>query len=530
MTRLGRCSLLVLLVASATHALAQETRLAWPRWSPLSPRAELLRAMPSAHQTLESPWEPRPPFGAFLLTGNPALLAWESAGRRSDYSVQSDGESGDYRRPLDPQRVSTLLAGASGHSQMTRGGVIGGILAGETRFAPGPRGDQSQPHGSSPLVLADTSADRMQSTSVRMHGSGGWTIARWALGISGAYDTRRRNTEDAGFVRQTQVTTPGVMVGAARRVGTPLQLEIGVHAGHQRLAETSEFRERATQGRLFQLQGFRDVLPTDVDQDFYQRLDERASFAGIALAGNVTETRWVIGVEKSARREATSYAQSALARFDRWRADGLRFDAGAERAFGHHTVRARVHSSHVKGSVRLAVDSSGPSLRSRERSTMVRFDYETRIGVKAAGHFVVAATDNRLVREDTASGVLLNLLWRDPGASATFTYQVTSPLSVLLGVSRYWHRATGTVPRPQDRGSGYLRFVAPEMAIYAGPATASAFQAGLRWAFSPALSAMLTGRTGSVAPEPYIVLTDRPTGRRTAHELTFRLTFIPEEE
>lgn len=144
-------------------------------------------------------WQPRLPLGIFSLTSNPAALAWEAAPAYSDYAVEHRGQRGDYRRPLDAAQSSEILLGASGAARTgSDGGVVGAIREESDRLSPGARVDQSQPFGSSPLVLADTTASAVSATAVDIVGAGGWSLGPFAAGISGAYDTQSLHTDAPG--------------------------------------------------------------------------------------------------------------------------------------------------------------------------------------------------------------------------------------------------------------------------------------------------------------------------------------------
>ncbi|HEY2852764.1 MAG TPA: hypothetical protein VGJ18_07970, partial [Gemmatimonadaceae bacterium] len=444
----------------------------------------------------------------------------------SDYAVEQRGEQGTYRRPFDAAQASAILLSASGAARMgANGGVLGGITEENDRLSPGARVDQSQPFGSSPLVLADTTASPMSATGVDIAGVGGWSLGRFAGGISGAYDTQSLHTDRAGFVRQTQITTPGLTLGIAAQAGTPLHLVLGAHAGTQRQSQTTNFLELTEQGLLYQLQGFRDASAIEVQQSYYQRFDERTNFVGGALAGEVIGARWVIGFEGAARHDVTTHAEATAALMDRWRANGTTVTAGIEQTISSTTIRAVVRSTSVRGALQMASDSSGPSLTSRERASFGQLEVLTPVGDRTVLLVSAAVLDERLIRADTLEGVLLDLNWRDPVVGATVSYRLTSRAAVLLGVAGGWHNAAGHVPRATDRDVGYRTFIAPEIAIYASPATATSAEFGFAYQLTGTLRATVTGQRASLGPTGFAYISERPSGQREMTSIRFSMSF-----
>jgi hypothetical protein len=515
-------------MAPRHSAVGQTSWPSAPKWSAIAPRADIERVLPFAPVDLMRVWQPRLPLGIFSLTSNPAALAWEAAPTHSDYAVEQHGQRGDYRRPLDAAQSSEILLGASGATRMgANGGVLGGITEENDRLSPGARVDQSQPFGSSPLVLADTTASPMSATAVDIVGAGGWSLGPFAAGISGAYDTQSLHTDRAGFVRQTQITTPGLTLGVAVRAGTPLHLVLGAHTGTQRQSQTTNFLELTEQGLLYQLQGFRDASLIQVKQSYYQRFDERTNFVGGALAGDVIGARWLLGIEGATRHDLTTHAEASAALMDRWRTNGTTVTAGVERTIESATIRAVVRSTAVSGALQMSSDSLGPSLTSRERASFGQLEVLTPIGARTALLVSAAVLDERLTRADTLEGVLLDLNWRDPVVGATVSYRLSSRVAVLLGLAGGWHNAAGHIPRATDRDVAYRTFIAPEIAIYASPATATSAQLGFACQLTGTLRATLTGQRASVGPTGFAYISERPSGSREMTSIRFSMSFSP---
>jgi len=509
---------IVSLAVCAAPLAAQQTFSNWPVWSPLAPRADVQRAALFATSAFPDLWQDRLPVGVFSVSGNPAGLAWELDDRsRAEFAAEYGRVAGEYRRPFDAEEQSAAALRVGGRAPAAGNGrVIGDIAEEEWRLSPGPRVDQSQPFGSSPLVLSDTTAAPMRATAVRMYGAGGWPLAggRMAIGVSAAYDTRSLHTRDDGFVRQSQFTTPGALVGIAARLGTTADLVLGLHVGVRHAAATTEFSELAAQGQLYQLQGFREALPIEVQQSYYQRFDERSGFWGAQLSGRVSRLRWVAGAERAVRRDATTHAQQTKALVDRWRATGTAISLGLEFPIERGTLRATYHSTALQGALRMADDSTGPSFQSRDRGTTARVEVLWPAHERLTFQLGSMIQDIRFVREDTAIGIRMNLLTRMPIIGASASYAATSRGSVVFALSRGFHRANGRIPRVSDLGPGYGAFIAPEIAIYGSPASVSAVQAGFRWVFSRSVSAFLLAESSSFAPEGFALLQERPGGTR----------------
>lgn len=264
-----------------------------------------------------------------------------------------------------------------------------------------------------------------------------------------------------------------------------------------------------------------------MQQSYYQRFDERTNFVGGALAGEVIGARWVIGFEGAARHDVTTHAEATAALMDRWRAKGTTITAGIEQTISSTTIRAEVRSTSVHGALQMASDSSGPSLASRERASFGQLEVLTPIGDRTALLVSAAVLDERLIRADTLEGVLLDLNWRDPVVGATASYRATSHLAVLLGLSGGWHNAAGHVPRATDRDVAYRTFIAPEIAIYASPSTATSAELGFVYQLSGTLRATLTGQRASLGPTGFAYIPDRPTGNRAMTSIRFSMSFSP---
>jgi hypothetical protein len=509
---------LSLVALAGTRLGAQDASSQLPRWSPLQARADLPRFLPSSFSDASPAWARSLESGLFWTAGNPAALAWEVPPSRSDYRLTRANEQGEYRRPLDAPQTQFTRASASAQQPLTASsGVIGNILAESRTLGPGPRVDQAEANGSSPLVLVDTALAAMRSTTARLQGAGGWHVGRWAAGISAGYETRELHTENDGFVRRIRAVIPGAIVGVARLIAGRLDLTLGAHAGLRRMAETGDFVNEFARGRLFQLRGYRDVAPIDVSTFYYQRFEERTRFAGAELAGRLFGARWVAGAEKASRHEATWHATASDNPLtDRWAADGWTYRASGERRVGDRTV-VTVHgrTSTLAGALMMSDESIGPSFDAHERLSEIQVGVRMQVSTQLGSVTSLSLRDEQRTRDDHAVNIRTDLAASEPTIGQSFYYAVTPRTSIIAGVTASWYRSRGSLPEPFARGTVYQTYVAPELALYASPANALTSHAEVRWRTWGAAVAWLAVESGAVSPTVTSSLALRPDGRRS---------------
>jgi hypothetical protein len=464
------------------QAAGQDIQLQPPRWSPLDFRADLPRFLPTSFPGLTAPVKRAAP-GLFWSAGNPAGLAWEVGDTRSDYWLTHSAKKGDYRRPLDAPQVSSTQVNAAARGALTPdAGAIGDVLTENRQLAPGPRVDQLEANGSSPLVLADTALASMRTTRARLQGAGGWSVGDWAAGVSAGYETEDLHTEREGFVRLDRRAGPGVLVGIARRFRGQFDLAIGAHAGFQRSAETGDFVAESEQGRVFPLEGYRDVPPIDVRTTYYQRLEQRAQFSGAEAAGGLLGMRWSAGAEYASRRDATWHAEIDNPLKDEWKADAWTVQGDVSRSLlGGIELSVILRSTALAGDLTLASDSAGASFHSHERTSDLGIGIRPPAVGRVATHLLAAIRDERRAGDDVSANTHSDLHTREPALAAAATYAATDRISIRAGLALAWYRAQGGIPSADGHGIAFQRFLYPELALSAAPANTRAAHVLASW-------------------------------------------------
>lgn len=518
--------LLLLAVAAVAKGGAQLAHTGVASWSPITSRAELPRSLPSAALEPWSMWNPRLPVGLFATSGNPAALAWELTDTRSDYSITRIGETGAFHRPLDPESQITSQLAASARTRLgARVGMIGDIVEEEAGFSPGPRADQPEPYGSSPLVMADTTASSMSSTRTRLEGAGGWRMGDWGAGVAAAYDTYDLHTDRAGFVRGTRVATPGIILGAARRFKAPTRLVIGINGGESGSAQTTGFDVLTAPGELIPLQGYRNTQPIFVQPRYRQRLDARTRFAAMQSAASVLGASVVGGVDVSRREEVTSHSETNNPMTDRWTANGVSFQFMAERELESvGELRITAHSTMVTGALRVATDS-GVSFTARERGTDVAVELRTPISPDVETLITLALIDERHVRIDSIAPAETNLHSREPIMRLSAQYAVAPRFTILAGIAGGWYRSTGAIPQ-SVASAAYAQYIAPEVAMYASSMASVAWEGGIRWRAASNLVFSALANKVNLTADGFRRFDELPRGQRTATQLMLRATTI----
>ncbi|HSQ31993.1 MAG TPA: hypothetical protein VLN49_19185 [Gemmatimonadaceae bacterium] len=525
----ARSALWLFMVMAAPTASAQLGSTNVAPWSPLAPRADLPRTLPNAGADAWSLWfAPLSP-GIFAGAGNPAGLAWETPGSRSEYSISRRNQTGRFHRPFDPERATTSEISASSYKTLPpSGNVLGEVVAANERYSPGPRSDGS-PFGSSPFVLADTAAAAMTATRARLAGAGGWRIGSWGAGIAAGYDASDLHSDETGFVRRGRFSMSGLTLGAARQLAAPLPLVVGAHAGVCRNAESVGVTARDAPGQLFDIQGYREAPRVDVPlaQFYSHRLDARSAFGGAQLAASVRGADVVLGAELSRRADATSHEQRAGAPVDRWSAHGASYHVMAARSFAAlGQLRVAAHSTNVSGAATAAGDSAA-TFRARERSSAAVVELRSQVSPSVRTLATITMIDERRERRDSIAQAVTNLHARYPVIGFAMGVKLSERGELLVGLTATWYRSAGTIPLRVESLS-YDRFLEPEIALYATSMQSTAAQGGLRWRLgNQAFVSVLAQRTTLLRdgfPQFPDVL---PTGARAAAELRAQITTHP---
>lgn len=491
-----------------------------PAWlsarSPLAPRADLPRRLPSAGTALPLGVFGAPRIGLFWTAGNPAGLARELTDTRSDFFGGVCRTQGDYRRPLDPGAASLKQAWATSWTPIdSRFNGLGRVVLDQERLDPGTHSDETEPYPTSPFVTADTATSAVRRTRARLEGAAGWRLGGWALGAIVGYDTRENQTIQAGFVRRTRQAMSGVTVGVSRLMGG---VALGLHARYRRRAETINLTERAGFGRVIDLEGYRNVQPLYLGEQFYhRRIDENVPSAGASASGTMGRVRWVVYADLARLRERRTRQEQDNPVLDRWNADSWTTGGELQRAIGVRgllTLAARY--TRLTGTGDLALDSTSVLFTANEHL----FDGSSELRIRPAvnrwsGVLVLRLRQERRIRNDSVAAIGTAVRAATLGASVAVSRSLSDRMGFELGADLGNYVANSQLPAP-SRGAVYLSYIAPELDVYARNATPYAVNATLRWRASARAGVWAAARYENLNPQGVSPSGVGPGGSRTA--------------
>jgi hypothetical protein len=496
-------------------------------WSPLNDVGTLPRRLPAASEGGPSLLHPVERVGVFWSGANPAALPWEVKDASSDLFAVRAGESGEYRRPLDPGATRVTRGGGMGWQPLgARGAVVGSVLFDRTIKDPGPISNVSDPYSSTPLVVVDTTTPALRVTRARLEGAGGWRLGDWGVGLSLGYDTRRTATVAAPLVRLQRAVLPAGSAGVVRDLADG-RLQLGVRAGWQGGEETVSLAPVGATGEMWQLVGYAEVPRIFIGPAVVRRISRRARSIGVGAAGFAASARWYAFAETERRHERESGVGSQDPPQDKWDTDGrtvgaaLQLPLRTERAV--LTLSGRIRS--VRGAAELHPARTGFSSDETEASG----SGEVRFGTASdAWSSVVRASvlRDRRERSDSAADLRSEIAGITPGVAVEVGRRVSPRLLVIGGYALARYAGTGTIPLASAQGPIFQRVFAPELDIATSNILAQAFTGGLRWQMQPGRQLWVSATAEQLRSQQ----TDRffaPGGRRNTHSVSMGVTLTP---
>jgi len=418
--------------------------------------------------------------GLAWLAGNPAGLADETPNRETMLGLQYRGQSGTYRRPLDPGSEGYVgVFGAGWRPVGERAGVAGRVSAGTGRSGETALATVSRPHAANPFVVADTTGSDLRGTSVRVEGSGGLALGRWRVGLSLGFAGADTRTIEAPAPRLIRSAAPAVALGVARLL-RPGWL-VGVHGRWLGRSERVEIFTVAAEDRIYQLEGFGEPMVFNI-RSFYSRwLRSREFGGGLSVAAPLGGGRWaaVAEVMEEADRHWNEDVQDSPS--DRWDATRTRLawawearNAPRARTFvsvewnGSHGRARRIGDPEDHFSAREWSATASGGL-SRPASSDVRWSVRGQVerGSRA--------------RVDSAAHVTDDLDTWTMSFGAWLQYRISPDVEVSVGGTSGWYTPRGQTLNPLTREEAYQRFVGRELMVYASPARAWGVAAGIDW-------------------------------------------------
>jgi hypothetical protein len=454
------------------------------RWSPLSAIGDLPRELPRAASLPGLLLEPRRSIGAFWTAGNPAALVNDLQSDFASASLERAGVDGEYRRPLDPAEAARTVASAEGRKILNaRQAAIGraslesetlGLATGLAVF---------DPYRGSPLVPTDTSSPDTRRTRVMLEGAASQRLNGWQVGISAGYVARQSRSEQTTFGRILRDATSAVSAGVVRQLRSEGALALGVHARWAGAAETVTMVNQGTSGEAYQLEGYSEVIGRPINVDAYRRRIERTGTAfGASLSGRTLGADWVLAAERQRLREEQSTQQSRNPPIDRWATDGMALRAALHREVApigavlildgeYASLDGDAERNDLTGRIFLSEESAFAGSAELRRVGVGLWGGALRFGLRRE------ARNRYDGLEDLRTDVIA---WMPQGA-LEITRVVGPRLTISLAAALAQHAPEVTIPAPTELGPVYQRLFAPEMAVYATPATARALGATAAW-------------------------------------------------
>ncbi len=500
-------------------------RPAWTQqWSPLIPFGQLSRRPPSAPGRLGLLLYPDPPVGLFWTAANPAALAFEIGAGRTEFIASLAREHGDFRRPLDPERVTERGVSALSWTPLSdRAGVIGQLVLDERLFD-GIRADQLDPHGSAPFAVSDTGASNLRSTKARIEAAGGWRVGSWALGLSGGLEAVTLRTRRDPVPTVDRAARPAAAAGLARHFGLG-DLVVGLHGRWQRDVETLIMGSAPFGGIVHRIDGFTEPIATDLTPpaSFARRIERHSLAGGVGLAVTMFNIRWVaFGQRTRYRDEQSKDTRSPI--LDKWRATGLDLGGALQRAITDRALLTlNVRWRDVDGQARKP-DLPGNVFVADEQAWSVNL--ETRFhGLPKEWSLATAISFQREKRRrrDVIAEVLTDIRSSNFGVNLEVARRLSNSLGLSAAYARSFYTAEGTIPRPGALGPLFGELIAPELALYLTDTQPEAARFAVQWQSNPSTAIVVQARYETLAPSDDAAsrLSFAPGGDRSGWRLRF---------
>lgn len=489
--------------ASAQSATESEGRdvPAWmSRWSPLQDIGSLTRRLPTSGTVTPLVTLPSPRIGMLWTGGNPAALAWEVDTAFTMMRAGAGSEDGALRRPLDAASITESRTDGGGWRRLgTRGAAMGFAAFNRTHADPSGIANISTPYASPRFVLTDTTASARRRTQARLQGAAGWQVGSWGVGGALGYDTRTMPSEDAPFVRTVRAVLPAGTLGIARQLGT--QWRVGVHSTWQIGEETTNLTALGASGRVFPLQGYRNVGPQTVqDVPYYQRISRDGRRDAVSASGRVAQWDLVAVAGVQRRNDKVTAQRANDPPSDHWRSTGSDLGVAARTPLAGRkawlTLDVRHHALRGLGT---AFGAEQPAWESTERRLEANADVRWRmmnsrqlwiVGARAMREDFELQDDAAALRSET-TGLTYEL-------TLDGRHALTPRVELFGGIAHTRYAGTGTIPDARFYGALFRRVFAPELDIATTGMSTSALNAGIRWNTVSGTSLWFAARTESL--------------------------------
>jgi hypothetical protein len=406
----------------------------------------------------------------FWRLGVGALLpdAADSAVARSrfDAVAGSSGESGGFRRSLDPVTAQKISVDVSGWQRVSSGSMVAGSARLEqASFGAGTASDTDVPYGSSPFALADTSTTAIDRLEARFNGVAAQRVGPLTLGEQAEFRSWERDSRGGGFSRLGRGVEQSVAL-SARADRLPLVqpfVMLGWHGG----AETRTLQRGSQDALRYELFGLADVTGEYVGPGWYTRTEDEEPYGSVGVEASRGSWRAAGEWRRATRRQTQFHEQVDNPPRDRWTPtldDGSLWVRWSPVA-SNWEFAAVLRHARLDGSATRALDTTAARFDAHEHRDVAAL---SAVGAPAAGWRAglgVAIERFAQLRQTSAPVLVLDLtttslVW-DGWAERQFSDRWSARAQVLASTSR----ADGTLPAYIRPGAAYATFLGPDMGI-----------------------------------------------------------------
>ena len=518
-------------VATAAPLGAQSQSRDWTRaWSPLRPIIPILRQLPLATAVEDWKLGYSPRAGLFWTASNPAGITRDVSESRARLELSRDDAAGTYRRPLDPDGVTTWSLHGLGWRHLGRGAVAGRITFADRHadFATGT--DVLSPYDPDPFVLVDTTSPGRGSTHASLEGANGWRFGGWYAGLSLGAELHRDRTENTRFSRIGRSSATGAAIGIGREIA-PLRLTVAAHARLLGRRETHLLSTTPDGSSAFILFGYDDpdTIPVSPPGGVLRRTNADGLAGGGAVTGTVGSISWTAFFERGRWDAGHVFTVSIdSAATDTWDARATHLGVAVRiPLFRRLLLQLDAARRSLHGDARRA-DLTGVVFRVSDASLSMGGSLELAdptspwlVAISVRGEHL------SLYREDFLARVPLDLdTWMSEAALVVGRHVGRGGAGVVLAGGLYTPAAA--IPDPATLGPVYQRYIAPEHSLQAVAALPVSVGLWLRYRFSGGAAMYLQGeydRTasrGALPPIPAL-----PTGNRHRNRVALGIELTP---
>ena len=474
-------------------------------WSPLARLGTWEREVPSAPPSLRLLDAPAPRIGQLWSAGTPAALAHEADDAWGEIRFRGGGDEGEYRRPLDARDHRTIqLSGLRWQPLGERSGVAARVVADETTSDLGSLATYLVRHSPDPFVVTDTTTPPMRHVRVRLETAYGWRAGPWGVGAGLGLEMSDDRTRKARAARLGRVSAPALSFGLLR-VLSDTGLSVSAFG---RWAEANENSRIALPGgivtEIVELDGFGGQEPRRAaGPSIVARNVARDTYAlGGGLAGRLGQWHWVVHGEREHLENVHVGSRLTDEVPNRWKAKGWRVGVDALARVGPLRAVVSVQYAALDGDAfRRDLEGQGAIYRARQRAFTGFVDVRAADAdsVWIAGLRVSIGRKTRL-RRDFLVRAAEDIAATSPGLSVEVARWVSERVALSLGGGFLRYTPSGTIRDSGMFGRIHPELVAPELALHAVAARASAASATVLAHLAQSVTLVVHSRFDRSAP------------------------------